>query len=765
LYQLNFELKDIKDNRVLPYVIAIVLSAAMIALRSVLTPWMGGSSPMMLLLLAPLIASLSGMLPGLLATALCILGGSFFFIDPLFTLYADGFNNQLRLLIFAVIGILISIIGGMRRIALIKANTSVQQMRQQIAERERAEAALLASQQLSQNILESIADGLISVDQHWTITYINRCGKEIIKPLHEDTDSVVGSNFWDAFPFDPADKLYQAYQRGMRDRKIATLENYYQPLDSWFSIRIYPSPEGGISIYFLDISERKRIEQALKHDTALIHGIAEGSNALIMVQDMQFRYTYFNKAYQQVFEELWDTRLNKGDSMLELLSRWPEQQRKAEALLRRAQAGENFSIREEFGQATDEGRIFDLRFNPIMIADEQVGVALLLIDVTDQVRTEEKLKERERELAESNLRKDEFLATLAHELRNPLAPIRTGLEVIKMIGGYPESIEKVRLTMERQTQQLIALVDDLMEISRITRGKLELKKSQIVLTDIIQSAVESAQSTIDEAKVILNVDIPEQPIVLEADQKRLIQIFANLLNNAAQHTPEGGRISLSAREQENNVLILINDAGTGIPESQLETIFQPFAQIKHPSKTGAEGLGIGLALVRTLVELHGGSVTATSAGENKGSTFTVLLPLSGEKSFDDHGVQQSEQRKQAKGMQKVLVVDDNKAAADLLSMIVKMTGNEVRTAGDGRSACEIAEEFLPDIILMDLGMPIMDGLESARSIRKAPWGRNVKIIALTGWGQEEDKQLTRAAGFDAHLVKPVEPEVLQELLR
>lgn len=214
-----------------------------------------------------------------------------------------------------------------------------------------------------------------------------------------------------------------------------------------------------------------------------------------------------------------------------------------------------------------------------MVADTQVGVALILIDVTDQVRTEEKLKERERELAEANRRKDEFLATLAHELRNPLAPIRTGLEVIKMIGGYPESIEKFRLTMERQTRQLISLVDDLMEISRITRGKLELKKGPTLLTDIIQSAVESVQASIDEAKVFLDMDIPEQPIVLEVDQKRLVQVLANLLNNAAQHTPQGARISLSARQQKNNLLIVINDTGTGIPEGQLETIFQPFAHL------------------------------------------------------------------------------------------------------------------------------------------------------------------------------------------
>lgn len=605
------------------------------------------------------------------------------------------------------------------------------------------------------------------MDRNWTITYINRCGIEIIKPMHKDVGSLVGSNFWESFPHDPAQELYRTYYRVMRDRETSSAESYYPPLDSWFSVRVYPSAEGGISIYFQDISERKRAEQAREHNAALIHGIAEGSQAIIMVQDMQFNYTYFNKPYQLVFEKLWGIEIRKGDNMLELLSHWPEQKRKVEALFRRAQDGETFEIREEFGQPEEPQQVFDLRFNPITISSgSQLGVALILIDVTDQVRTQEKLKERERELAESNRRKDEFLATLAHELRNPLAPIRTGLEVIKMIGGYPESIEKIRLTMERQTRQLISLVDDLMEISRITRGKLELRKSRIVLTDIIQSAVESAQSTMDEAEVFLDTDIPEQPIVLEADQNRLVQVLVNLLNNAVQHTPQGKRISLSAQVQKGNLLILINDAGTGIPEGQLETIFEPFAQIKHPMRRGAEGLGIGLALVRTLVELHGGSITAASAGEDKGSTFTVQLPLPpAEQSFDDCGVKQSEQRKQAKGMHRVLVVDDNKAAADLLSMVIKMTGNEVRTAGDGLRACEIAEDFLPDIILMDLGMPIMDGLEAARSIRKAPWGKNVKIIALTGWGQEEDKQLTREAGFDAHLVKPVEPETLQELLR
>ena len=387
--------------------------------------------------------------------------------------------------------------------------------------------------------------------------------------------------------------------------------------------------------------------------------------------------------------------------------------------------------------------------------EEFLGYIGSLVDVSE-------LKHVENQLREADRRKDEFLAILAHELRNPLAPIRTGLELMKMAPDDARTIERVRSTMERQTTQLITIVDDLLDVSRITRGKLELRKIRVELNDVIESAVEASRPLIDEARHELVVTKLDTPLFLDADPHRLAQVLSNLLNNSAKYTPPGGRIHLFAEAADGVVTISVTDNGVGIPADMLDSIFEMFAQVERPLEKSHTGLGIGLTLVRSLVEMHNGTIGVDSAGLNRGSRFWVRLPhleVSAPKedataeSAEAHGVRR-----------RVLVVDDNEAAAEMLALVVEMMGNEVRTASDGVEALEVAAEFRPEVVLMDIGMPRMNGYEAATELRRQPWGRDVTLIALTGWGQDEDKARTRAAGFDHHLVKPAEPATVKALL-
>ncbi|MCA9114605.1 MAG: response regulator [Planctomycetaceae bacterium] len=367
-------------------------------------------------------------------------------------------------------------------------------------------------------------------------------------------------------------------------------------------------------------------------------------------------------------------------------------------------------------------------------------------------------------LEEKDRQKDEFLATLAHELRNPLAPIRTGLELMKVMQHDTTALEEIRSTLEQQTKHLTRLVDDLLDVSRITSGKLQLKMCPVELEEVLRSSVTASQPFIDEGRHELLVTIPDQPVYLNADPQRLAQVFSNLLNNAAKYTPEGGRLLLTAVSDGSRIVVSVEDNGIGIPAERQTEIFSMFLQIESSPEELQQGLGVGLTLVKTLVEMHEGTVSVHSDGEHQGSVFRVSLPAIPNPQFALSGpvpprgglVQASKRR--------VLVVDDNRAAASMLSMVVKLLGHEVQTAHDGLEATELAADFLPDVILMDVGMPRMDGNEAARHIRAQPWGEPMMLVALTGWGQDEDRQRTREAGFDHHLVKPAEPSAIEELL-
>ena len=399
---------------------------------------------------------------------------------------------------------------------------------------------------------------------------------------------------------------------------------------------------------------------------------------------------------------------------------------------------------------------------PLRAGGPQRGFLKIMRDVTEAMQSRATLERQASALQEADQRKDEFLATLAHELRNPLAPLRNCLEIMRLAGGDARAVERARRVMERQLGQMVRLIDDLLDVSRISRGKIKLRMARVELAAALRDAVETSRPLIEEAGHRLQVELPEQALFVDADHTRLAQVVANLLNNAAKYTEAGGRIVLRAEREGDAARIVVQDNGMGIAEPLLPRLFEMFSQGDRSIERAKGGLGIGLALVKRLVDLHGGSVEARSAGPGQGSEFVVHLPLAPvpAASFTPQGLP----TQAVPGQRRVLVVDDNKDAALSLAVMLQLLGHETRVAHDGVEALELAAGFSPDIVLLDIGMPRLNGYETAQLMREQPWGRRALIVALTGWGQEEDRRRSREAGFDQHLVKPVEPAALERLL-
>lgn len=377
-------------------------------------------------------------------------------------------------------------------------------------------------------------------------------------------------------------------------------------------------------------------------------------------------------------------------------------------------------------------------------------------DIEDHKRAEETLKEADR-------RKDEFLATLAHELRNPLAPLRNGLELMRLAQDNQEMLEQARAMMDRQLGQMVRLIDDLLDVSRISRGRIELRRERVELAEVLRQAIETSRPLIEAGGHQLIVEESPTPVIVEADLMRMSQVFSNLLNNAAKYTPSGGQIVVAIAREDGGVAVSVRDTGVGIPAAMLPRVFEMFAQVDRSLERSQGGLGIGLSLVKKLVEMHGGSVEARSEGHGKGSEFVVRLPTVGSPS--DSGRSDSSEQADAPASRRVLVVDDNVDAALSMAMMLKVMGNETRTAHDGLQAIEVAADYRPDVVLLDIGMPKLNGYEAARRIREQPWGREMVLAAITGWGQDDDRRRSLEAGFDHHLVKPIDLAALQKLLR
>ncbi|HEY2815661.1 MAG TPA: ATP-binding protein [Casimicrobiaceae bacterium] len=367
------------------------------------------------------------------------------------------------------------------------------------------------------------------------------------------------------------------------------------------------------------------------------------------------------------------------------------------------------------------------------------------------------------QLRDADRRKDEFLATLAHELRNPLAPISNALQIMRIKGDDQATRDQTRAMMERQLGQMIRLIDDLLDLGRVSRGKLNLRMERVELAVVVQNAVDTAYPLIEAAGHELTIMLPSEPIFLDADPIRLAQVLSNVLNNAARYMERGGRIWLSGEQHDNQIRVSVRDAGAGIPKESLSSIFDMFTQVDRSLEKMHGGLGIGLTLVKRLVEMHGGTVEARSEGLGKGAEFILCLPAEASTAASQSAL---DKNAGARTTQKwrILIADDNDDSAESMGMMLRLMGNEVRTVHDGVEAIEEAAAFHPDVILLDIGMPRLNGYEAARRIREEEWGKGMMLVAMTGWGQDDDKRRAKEAGFDRHLIKPVELSFLEEVM-
>jgi PAS domain S-box-containing protein len=391
-----------------------------------------------------------------------------------------------------------------------------------------------------------------------------------------------------------------------------------------------------------------------------------------------------------------------------------------------------------------------------------LGMFGVVQDITERKQLEEELIQRATELAEADRKKDDFIALLAHELRNPLAPVRTGLQVMRLAAGDATAVAKAQAMMDRQLSHMVRLIDDLLDVSRISRNKLNLQKRKVLLAEVVSHAIETVGPVMEAAGHQLTVSLPPEPIVLDVDLTRLAQVFGNLLTNSAKYTERGGRIWLTAAVIGAEVNVSVRDTGIGIPAEALPSVFDMFSQVDRSVERATGGLGIGLALVKGLVEAHGGVVAAESPGHGAGSTFTVRLPVAGTQA--DSLLEPTGDVRSSRGGNRVLVADDSADGLESMAELLALLGNEVHVAHDGIEAVAIAEAVRPNLVLMDIGMPRLGGLEATQQIRARPWGKGITIIALSGWGQDSDRQRSRAAGCDGHLVKPVDFSQMEKLL-
>ncbi|MEO6392124.1 MAG: PAS domain S-box protein [Pyrinomonadaceae bacterium] len=506
--------------------------------------------------------------------------------------------------------------------------------------------------------------------------------------------------------------------------------------------------------FTLDVTERKRAQESQRQSEERLRFIMDSMPQKIFTTTPDGAASYVNPQWCK-FSGLTADEFN-GFAWAKTIH--PDDRAQVVELWRRSvETGTDFRYEMRF-RRWDGIYIWHLT-QTTALRDDQGEVVMWVgssTDVHEQKETSQQLRHLAAELSEADHRKNEFLAILAHELRNPLAPIRNALRVVQLSGGDRDVILPAAEMMERQVDQLVRLVDDLLDVSRVSHGRIELRREHIELAAVIHRAVETCQPAIDERRHELLVTLPDAPVFLNADPHRLAQTFSNLLNNAGKYTDPGGRISISATVRERFVEVSIKDSGIGIPVEKQGNIFDMFAQVDRSLERSQGGLGIGLTLVKKLVELHEGSVRLLSAGAGLGSEFVVRLPVT----VHEPALPAPAGPTAPFIRRRVLVVDDNRDAAESLQLLLQICGHEVHTAYDGLEAVEAADRLRPEVVLLDIGLPKLNGYEAARLIRAQTRKEKITLVALTGWGQADDLAKSREAGFDLHLVKPVDHDLL-----
>jgi PAS domain S-box-containing protein len=643
-----------------------------------------------------------------------------------------------------------------------------------ITERKRAEESLRESQARLAGIVDTARDAIVSVNEAQRITLFNAGAEQMFgcpaaqalgQPLDRFIPAILRENH---------QRLFARSGEGSQSTRRMGVVTGLRANGEEFPIEA--------SISQLELGEQKIFTVILRDITARVRALAElrksEERARAQLAELQSIYASAPVGLAVFGPDLRCVRINErlaaingippaaqiGKTLREVI---PGLAETAEPLLQQVvKSGEPLLNVEIVGETIAQPgikRTWLVSLLPLKNADGQVSeINMVVEEITDRKRLENELKEHALRLEEADRRKDEFIAMLAHELRNPLAPIRNALEVLGLCQSPDADFEWSRHVIDQQVTHLARLLDDLLDLSRITRNKLELKKKRTLLSDAVAAALEAIRPIIDQRNHQLSVAAPPDGIYLLADSVRLTQAFVNLINNAAKYTPPGGRILISTEKENGTAVVRVIDNGMGISAAQLPHIFDMFYQADRSYEQAYGGLGIGLTLVKRLIEMHDGSVEARSAGMNRGSEFIVRLPT-----LDGAEVIVREKGRsdvQASAARRILVVDDYPNAAESLAKWLRRFGNHVEVAFDGVQAIEVAQQFRPDVILLDIGMPKLNGYETARIIRQQSWGKQMVLVALTGWGQEEDRKRTREAGFDLHLVKPVEHAQLAAFL-
>ena len=623
------------------------------------------------------------------------------------------------------------------------------------------DSAGAATNRLRQDVLAQMQDAVLACDGEDRVIFMNQAAE---RQYRLSASQALGHHRKELFTETWRDaQAHKASQMAMQEGGVfrghsihRRLDGSQMHVDSTVSpLQMAANDPTGHLYVIRDITERIEAEQSL-HAAALelarrerqFSTLVENSPDIFARLDRAFRHIYVSPIVEHYTGQSAHAYIGKTNAELGmppgLLQRWQA------ALSEVFKTGNVGRIKYEFTSVHGQACTFDSRLIPEFDDHGQVeSVLSIAVDITEQEVVNAALHDADR-------KKDEFLATLAHELRNPLAPISNALQIMRL-SEEPKAHDNARNIIERQLGQMVHLVDDLLDVSRISQGKVELRREEADLSVVLQTAIETSRPLIQAGKHELAIKLPPPGVVLiDGDVTRLCQIVANLLNNAAKYTPQGGRIEVFGECQNGQAVITVQDSGIGIPPELLPRVFDMFAQVDRTLDRSQGGLGIGLALVKRLVEMHGGTVEGHSAGTNQGSRFTVRFPLSRAKhslhSYADHVPSLTKQYHDVR----VLVVDDNIDSASSLAQVFEMLGYETAMAHDGAQALEVAQTFRPRVVVLDIGLPRLSGHEVAQHLRREPWGRELLLIALSGWGQEEDRRRSKEAGFDHHFVKPVD---------
>jgi PAS domain S-box-containing protein len=579
-------------------------------------------------------------------------------------------------------------------------------------------------------------------------------------------DEMIGKPITTIIPAERLEEERQILEKLKRGERIDHFETIRVTKDGRrleISLTISPVRDAngvivGASKIARDIGAERLAERSRAHLAAIVASSVDA----IVSKTLDGRIQSWNAGATRIFGYTAEEAIGKSITLIIP----PELHAEEREIIARIRNGERLEHFDTIRMTKDGRRIpVSLTVSPVLdLHGVVIGASKVARDISERCKLEQELREREEALREGDRRKNEFLALLAHELRNPLAPIRYALATTKKSARTDEQQRRAEEVIERQVAHMGHLLDDLLDVSRITHGTLELKKSSIELASVLEAAIEAATPMLDAKQHSISLDLPQRAVWLEGDPVRLAQVFSNLLINAAKYTDAGGQIRLRAEQKGNQVIVAVRDNGIGIGADMLPRLFTLFFQAHSALARSEGGLGVGLSLVRGIVALHGGRVEARSEGANRGSEFIVELPTGTPAPVLAETGPMADDPKPRAGL-KILVVDDNRDAADTCATLLELSGYQVQTAYDGQAALELAELFRPHALLLDIGLPDFSGYELAQKVRAAPWGSDTLLIALTGWGQGEDKRRALEAGFAHHLTKPVAPETVESLLR